>query len=105
MGFTFDLRDRIYKHRKDRPLTPEPEPTPANPSEPQPSEFYAQSSSYVVMPSNQMIKDELVSLRGYITNQMDAFDSQNQQIQFELHRLSSKLSSMDVDEDSSEPES
>nr|UBX54608.1 NRT1/ PTR FAMILY 4.2-like protein [Lupinus angustifolius] len=105
MGLTFDLRDRTYKHKKDRPPSPEPEPTPANPSEPQPSEFHAQSSSSVVMPSNQMIMDELISLRGYITNQMDAFDSQNQKIQLELHRLSYKMSSMDVDDDSSEPES
>ncbi|KAF1892904.1 hypothetical protein Lal_00039978 [Lupinus albus] len=48
--------------------------------------------------------DELVSLRGYITTRMDAFDTQSQQIHYELHRLSSKLSNMDVDEDSSEPE-
>ncbi|KAF1866039.1 hypothetical protein Lal_00013475 [Lupinus albus] len=46
--------------------------------------------------------DELFSLRGYITNRMDALDAQNQQIQYELHRLSSKLSSMNVDEDSYE---
>ncbi|CAL0299233.1 unnamed protein product [Lupinus luteus] len=52
-----------------------------------------------------MIMDELVSHRGYITNRMDAFDTQNQKIQYELHCLSSKLRSMDVDEDSSEPES
>ncbi|KAF1864778.1 hypothetical protein Lal_00039952 [Lupinus albus] len=48
--------------------------------------------------------DELSSLRGYITNQMDALDAQNQQIQYELHRLSSRVNSMDIDEDSSEPE-
>ncbi|KAF1877112.1 hypothetical protein Lal_00033562 [Lupinus albus] len=56
------------------------------------------------MPTNQMIIDELVSLRGYITTRMDAFDTQSQQIHYELHRLSSRLSNMDVDEDSSEPE-
>nr|CCH47187.1 hypothetical protein [Lupinus angustifolius] len=93
------------KNKKDRPPAPKPKPTHANPSEPQPYEFYVQSSSFVVMPSNQMIMDELISLRGYITNTIDAFDTQNQQIHFELHRLSSKLSSMDIDEDSSEPES
>ncbi|KAF1884331.1 hypothetical protein Lal_00033504 [Lupinus albus] len=35
---------------------------------------------------------------------MDAFDTQSQQIHYELHRLSSRLSNMDVDEDSYEPE-
>ncbi|KAF1862507.1 hypothetical protein Lal_00024464 [Lupinus albus] len=48
--------------------------------------------------------DELVSLRGYITTRMDAFDTQSQQIHYELHRLSSRLSNVDVDEDSSEPD-
>ncbi|KAF1883560.1 hypothetical protein Lal_00037526 [Lupinus albus] len=52
-----------------------------------------------------MIMDELVSLRGYITTRMDAFDTQSQQIHYKLYRLSSRLSNMDVDEDSSEPES
>ncbi|KAF1870557.1 hypothetical protein Lal_00025733 [Lupinus albus] len=47
--------------------------------------------------------DELVSLRGYITTRMDAFDTQSHQIHYELHRLSSRLSNMDVDEDSFEP--
>ncbi|KAF1894547.1 hypothetical protein Lal_00039648 [Lupinus albus] len=41
----------------------------------------------------------------YITTRMDAFDTQSQQIHFELHRLSSRLSNMDVDKDSSDPES
>ncbi|KAF1894556.1 hypothetical protein Lal_00009366 [Lupinus albus] len=40
--------------------------------------------------------DELVSLRGYITTRMDAFDTQSQQIHYELHRLSSRLSNMDA---------
>ncbi|KAF1862738.1 hypothetical protein Lal_00040003 [Lupinus albus] len=48
--------------------------------------------------------DELVSLRSYITTRMDAFDTQSHQIQYELHCLSSRLSNMDIDEDSSEPE-
>ncbi|KAF1894582.1 hypothetical protein Lal_00031402 [Lupinus albus] len=68
-------------------------------------ESHAQSSSSAAIPTNQMIMDELVSLRGYITTRMDAFDTQNQQIHYELHRLSSRLSNMDVDEDSSEFES
>ncbi|KAF1898682.1 hypothetical protein Lal_00039887 [Lupinus albus] len=76
-----------------------------NPAAPQPFEFHAQSSSSAVMPTNQMIMDELVSLRGYVTNWMDAFDTQNQQILYELHCLSSKLSNVGVDEDNSEPES
>ncbi|KAF1867992.1 hypothetical protein Lal_00042386 [Lupinus albus] len=52
-----------------------------------------------------MIMDELFSLRGYISNQMDAFDAQNQQVQLELQRFSYKINMMDLDEDSSEPES
>ncbi|KAF1883561.1 hypothetical protein Lal_00037527 [Lupinus albus] len=68
-------------------------------------ESHAQSSSSTAMPTNQMIMDELVSLRGYITTRMDAFDTQSQQIHYELHCLSSRLSNMDVDEDSFEPES
>ncbi|KAF1888955.1 hypothetical protein Lal_00036427 [Lupinus albus] len=48
--------------------------------------------------------DELVYLRGYITTRMDAFDTLSQQIHYELHRISSRLSNMDVDEYSSEPE-
>ncbi|KAF1863320.1 hypothetical protein Lal_00031320 [Lupinus albus] len=103
MGFSIDPRkSRTYKHRTDRPTAPTDQPEPANPN---PSEFHAQSSSFVAMPSNQMIMDDLFSLRGYISNRMDALDAQKQQIQFELHRLSSKLSRMDIDEDSSEPES
>ncbi|KAF1881535.1 hypothetical protein Lal_00021384 [Lupinus albus] len=106
MGFSADPRDRsgrTYLHRSDKKPQPSHQPEP-NPAAPQPSEFHAQSSSSAVMPTNQMIMDELVSLRGYITNRMDAFDTQNQQIQYELHCLSSKLRSMEVDEESSEPE-
>ncbi|KAF1864610.1 hypothetical protein Lal_00039241 [Lupinus albus] len=100
MGFSIDPVDRCtYKHRTDR-LTP---PTAqAEPTIPNPREFQAHSSSSAAMPSNQMIMDELVSLRGYITTRMDALDTQNQQIHYELHRLSSRLNSMDVDEDSSD---
>ncbi|KAF1891463.1 hypothetical protein Lal_00039593 [Lupinus albus] len=68
-------------------------------------ESHAQSSASAAMPTNQMIRDELVSLRGYITRRMDAFDTQSQQIHYELHRLSSRISNMDVDEDSFGPES
>ncbi|KAF1896081.1 hypothetical protein Lal_00042343 [Lupinus albus] len=103
MGFFVDPRDRrTYKHRIDRPTAPTTQLEPANPN---PSEFHAQSSSSAAMPSNQMIMDELFLLRGYISNRMDALDIQNQQIQYELYRLSSKLSSMDNVEDNSEPES
>ncbi|KAF1881599.1 hypothetical protein Lal_00039815 [Lupinus albus] len=104
MGFSIDPHDRrTYKHRTDRPTAPttdQPEPT-----NPNPLEFHAESSSYASMPSNKMIMDQLFSLRGYITNQMDALDAQSQQIHYELYHLSSRLSSMDVDEDSSELES
>ncbi|KAF1879758.1 hypothetical protein Lal_00039702 [Lupinus albus] len=103
MGFSIDPHDRCtYKHRNDRPTAP-PTTDQPEPTNPNPSEFHAQSSSSAAMPSNQMIMDELFSLRGYITNRMDALDAQNQQIQYELHRLSSKMSSIDIDEDSSEP--
>ncbi|KAF1866052.1 hypothetical protein Lal_00013488 [Lupinus albus] len=101
IGFSIDPIDRrTYKHQTDRPTASTAQLEPTNPN---PPEFHAQSSSYAAMPSNQMIMDDLFSLRGYITNQMDALDAQNQQIQYDLHPLSSRLSSMDVDEDSSEP--
>ncbi|KAF1891438.1 hypothetical protein Lal_00017074 [Lupinus albus] len=102
MGFVIDhVTRRTYKHRTEchTALTDEPEPTAPN----QP-ESHAPTSSSTAMPSNQIIMDELVSLRGYITIRMDAIDTQNQQIHYELHRLSSRMSNMDVDEDSSEPE-
>ncbi|KAF1864928.1 hypothetical protein Lal_00031894 [Lupinus albus] len=93
---------RTYKHRTDHQPAPtdELEPTAA----PHQPESHAKTSSSVAMPTNQMIMNELVSLRGYITTRMDAFDTQSQQIHYELHRLSSRLSNMDVDEDSSEPD-
>ncbi|KAF1864666.1 hypothetical protein Lal_00031984 [Lupinus albus] len=89
-------------HRTNRQPAPtdEPEPTAATIQ----PESNAQSSASAAMLTNQMIVDELVSLRGYITTRMDAFDTQSQQILYELHRLSSRLCNMDVDEDSSEPE-
>ncbi|KAF1872255.1 hypothetical protein Lal_00028161 [Lupinus albus] len=77
------------------------EPT-AEPNQP---ESHAPPSSFAAMSTKPMIMDELVSLRSYITTRVDAFDTQSQQIHYELHRLSSRLSNMDVDEDSSEPES
>ncbi|KAF1864724.1 hypothetical protein Lal_00039206 [Lupinus albus] len=104
VGFVIDLvTRRTYKHRTNRQPAPtdEPEPTTA-PNQP---ESHAQSSASAAMLTNQMIMDELVSLRGYITTRMDDFDTQSQQIHYELHHLSSRLSNMDVDEDSSEPES
>ncbi|KAF1898731.1 hypothetical protein Lal_00015474 [Lupinus albus] len=101
MGFVIDpVTRRTYKHRTDRQPAPTDEPEPiAAPNQP---ESHAQSSASAAMPINQMIMDELVSLRGYITTRMDAFDTQSQQIHYELHRLSSRLSNMDIDEDSSE---
>ncbi|KAF1889442.1 hypothetical protein Lal_00024767 [Lupinus albus] len=104
MGFVIDpVTCRTYKHRIDRQPAPTDELEPVAASN-QP-DSHAQSSAYAAIPTNQMIMDELVSLRGYITTRMDAFDTQSQQIHYELHRLSSRLSNMDVDEDSSEPES
>ncbi|KAF1864929.1 hypothetical protein Lal_00004302 [Lupinus albus] len=103
MGFVIDpVTCRTYKHRTDRQPAPtdELEPTAA----PHQPESHAQSSASATMPTNQMIMDELVSLRGYITTRMDAFDTQSHQIHYELHRLSSRLSNMDVDEDSFEPD-
>ncbi|KAF1879739.1 hypothetical protein Lal_00039752 [Lupinus albus] len=99
MGFVIDhITRRTYKHRTDRQTAPTDKPEPTAPNQP---ESHATSTA---MPTNQMIMNELVSLRGYITTRMDAFDTQSQQIHYELHRLSSRLSNMDVDEDSSEPE-
>ncbi|KAF1892841.1 hypothetical protein Lal_00035485 [Lupinus albus] len=89
MGFTLDpVTRRTYK-----------------PTIPDQLEVQPPSSSSAAMPSNQMIIDELVYFRGYINTRMDAIDTQNQQIHYELHRLASRLNSMDIDEDSSEPES
>ncbi|KAF1877018.1 hypothetical protein Lal_00033571 [Lupinus albus] len=103
MGFVLDHVTRgTYKHCTDRQTAPTDQPEPTAPNQP---ESQAPSSSSAAMPSNQMIMDELVSLRGYIITRMDAFDTQNLQIHYELHRLSSRLSNMDVDEHSSEPES
>ncbi|KAF1887712.1 hypothetical protein Lal_00023719 [Lupinus albus] len=103
MGFVIDLvTRRTYKYRTNRQTTSADQPEPTTPNQP---EFQDPSSSSAAMPSNKMIMDELVSLRGYITTRMDAIDSQNQQIHYELHRLSSMLNNMDIDEDSSEPES
>ncbi|KAF1868052.1 hypothetical protein Lal_00033993 [Lupinus albus] len=103
MGFTLDpVTRRFYRHRTDQQTTPIEQLEPTKPDQP---EVQAPSSSYVGMPSNQMIMDELVSLRGYITTRMDTIDTQNQQIHYELHRLSSRLNNMDIDEDSSDPES
>ncbi|KAF1884372.1 hypothetical protein Lal_00033548 [Lupinus albus] len=102
MGFVIDpVTRRTYKH-PDRQTAPTDEPEPTEPNQP---ESNAPSSSSATMPTNQMIMDELVSLRGYITTRMDAFDIQYQQIHYELHCLSSRLSNMDVDEHSSELES
>ncbi|KAF1877079.1 hypothetical protein Lal_00033633 [Lupinus albus] len=79
MGFSIDPQDcHTYRHRTDRPTAPtSDQPEPTNPN---PLEFHAQSSSSAAMPSKQMIMDELSSLRGYITNWMDALDTQNQRI-------------------------
>ncbi|KAF1892828.1 hypothetical protein Lal_00035472 [Lupinus albus] len=104
MGFVIDpVTRRTYKHRTDRQPAPTDELEPT--VEPNQPKSHAQSSVSAAMPTNQMIMDELVSLRGYITTRMDAFDTQSQQIHYELHLLSSRLSNMDVGEDSSEPES
>ncbi|KAF1893033.1 hypothetical protein Lal_00024153 [Lupinus albus] len=107
MGFFRDLNDRVYKHRSDRPATPIDPPASAfvNPPAPHPSTFQSESSSSAQIPSNQMIMDELFSLRGYISTRMDSFDAQNQQVQIDLQRLAYKINMMDLDEDSSEPES
>ncbi|KAF1866132.1 hypothetical protein Lal_00043087 [Lupinus albus] len=91
MGFTMDPIDhQSYRHRTDQPTAPTIQ---LEPTIPNPSKFQAQSSSSAAMPSNQMIMDELVSLRGYITTRMDALDTQNQQIHYEHHRLSLCLDS------------
>ncbi|KAF1891457.1 hypothetical protein Lal_00039587 [Lupinus albus] len=63
---------RTYKHRTDLQTAPTDEPEPTAPNQP---ESHAPSSSFAAMPTIQMIMDELVSLRGYITIRMDAFDT------------------------------
>ncbi|KAF1864787.1 hypothetical protein Lal_00039963 [Lupinus albus] len=73
MGFVIDpVTLRTYKHRTDRQTAPTDEPEPTAPNQP---ESHAPSSSSAAMPTNQMIMDELISLRGYITTRMDAFDT------------------------------
>ncbi|KAF1885988.1 hypothetical protein Lal_00032298 [Lupinus albus] len=73
MGFVIDhVTRRTYKHRTDRQLAPSDELEPTAPNQP---ESHAPSSSFAAMPTNQIIMDELVSLRGYINTRMDAFDT------------------------------
>ncbi|KAF1860292.1 hypothetical protein Lal_00037630 [Lupinus albus] len=73
MGFVIDhVTRRTYKHRTDRQTAHTDQPEPTAPNQP---EFQALSSSSASMPSNQMIMDELVSLRGYITTRLDAIDT------------------------------
>ncbi|KAF1894524.1 hypothetical protein Lal_00039610 [Lupinus albus] len=63
MGFVIDLvTRRTYKNRTDRQPAPTDEPKLT--TEPNQPESHAPSSSSVAMPTNQMIMDELVSLRG-----------------------------------------
>ncbi|KAF1863120.1 hypothetical protein Lal_00015601 [Lupinus albus] len=65
MGFVLDpVTRRTYKHRTDRQTAPTDQPEPTAPNQP---ESHAPSSSSVAMPSNQMILDELVSLRGMLS--------------------------------------
>ncbi|KAF1878145.1 hypothetical protein Lal_00043756 [Lupinus albus] len=102
MGFTLDpVTHRTYWHRTNRPTAPTEQPEATILDQP---EVQAPCSSSATMASNHIIMDELVSLRGYITTRVDAIDTQNQQIHYELHHLSSRLNSMDIDEDSSELE-
>ncbi|KAF1866140.1 hypothetical protein Lal_00031444 [Lupinus albus] len=96
MGFTLDpVTCRTYRHRTDRPIAPTEQPEPTIPDQP---EVQAPTSSSAAMPYNQMIMGELVS-RGNITTRMEDIDTQNQQIHYEIHRLSSRLNNMDIDED------
>ncbi|KAF1863238.1 hypothetical protein Lal_00014701 [Lupinus albus] len=85
MGFVIDpVTRRTYKHHTNHQPAPNDELEPT--TEPNQPESHAQSSSSAAMPINHMTMDELVSLRGYITTRMDAFDTQSQQIHYELHR-------------------
>ncbi|KAF1869504.1 hypothetical protein Lal_00038427 [Lupinus albus] len=95
MGFSLDpVTHRTYRHCTNRPTAPTEQPEPTILDQP---EVQAPCSSSATMASNHMIMDELVSLRGYITTRVDA-------IHYEHHHLSSRLNSMDIDEDSSELE-
>ncbi|KAF1866167.1 hypothetical protein Lal_00031471 [Lupinus albus] len=102
-----DQNDKVYKHRSDRQAAPIDHPANVfvNPPAPQPSTFQFESYSSVQIHSNQMIMDDLFSLRGYISTRMYVLDAQNQQVQIELHRLACKINMMDLDKDSSEPKS
>ncbi|KAF1868041.1 hypothetical protein Lal_00015292 [Lupinus albus] len=62
MGFVLHpVTHRTYKHRTDCQTTPNDQPEPTPPDQP---EFQACSSSFVAMPFKRMIMDELVYLRG-----------------------------------------
>ncbi|KAF1885834.1 hypothetical protein Lal_00042708 [Lupinus albus] len=86
MGFCRNLTDQVYKHRSDKHTAPVDltANVSLNPLAQQSYAFHTESSSYAQMSSNQMIMDELFSLRGYISSRMDALDAQNQQVQIEL---------------------
>ncbi|KAF1877647.1 hypothetical protein Lal_00040364 [Lupinus albus] len=64
------------------------------------SQFHVYSSSSSNMPTNHMIMDKLVSLRGYIATMIYALNDQNKQLHDKLRRLSNRLDYMDINVDS-----
>ncbi|KAF1872191.1 hypothetical protein Lal_00039351 [Lupinus albus] len=78
MRFFRDTTDMIYKHRSEHQIAPSENPS-SDPTTQQHSSFSAKSLSCDFIPSNQMVMDELFSLRDYITTRMDALDFANQQ--------------------------
>ncbi|KAF1879868.1 hypothetical protein Lal_00014168 [Lupinus albus] len=77
MCFFRDLTARVYKHRSVRLAVPVDPPANVflNSPAPRPSTFQSESSSFAQITSNQMIKDELFSIRGNISIRMDALDA------------------------------
>ncbi|KAF1866289.1 hypothetical protein Lal_00024293 [Lupinus albus] len=104
MRFFRDSTDMIYLHRFEHRTSPSENPS-IDPPRQQHSYVHVESSSSGSKPSNQMIMDELLTLRGYITTRMDVLDVANQQVEVELRRLSNRLDYMDFDEDTAESES
>ncbi|KAF1894523.1 hypothetical protein Lal_00039609 [Lupinus albus] len=81
MRFFRDPVDMIYKHRIDHQIASSKNPFVDPPTQ-QHSSFPIESSSSTSMPSNQMIMDQLFSLRDYIITLIDTFDVANQQVQW-----------------------
>ncbi|KAF1895941.1 hypothetical protein Lal_00033891 [Lupinus albus] len=71
-----EIEHLVHTHRNDQPTAPKDNPS-IDPPEPQPSSFHVKSSLSSIMPTNQLVMDELVSLQGFITTRMKVFGSES----------------------------